>query len=323
MRILPFLIALFPTAVSAHAAYVLPPEELANHSGRDFSFLLEPLSHWNNLALMVVVLIVVAVVYAVATRVHVSKQKMATICAKAESYRELIPWMLRLSLGLALIGAGSLHMLISPAMPGFPGVAFLQVLIGFLLLAGFLIIPATLVAIVLFFVALQHSWVGLGNLEFLAACVVLLFLNDPRPGVDDLLGIRFHLSLERLKEFVPLILRIGIGGAMIFSALYEKLLNPHLMAQVVEQYHLSAFVSLSTQMWVLSFGVVELLIGLLLLFGFYTRTVTAIAFLVLAKTFFIFGEQVYAHVTLFGVFSVLFVTGGGRGSIDYCHKRNV
>jgi uncharacterized membrane protein YphA (DoxX/SURF4 family) len=53
-----------------------------------------------------------------------------------------------------------------------------------------------------------------------------------------------------------------------------------------------------------------------LFLGFKTRLISVIAFVVLSLSFFYFGEEVYSHVTLFSVLSVLFVTGGGKLIID-------
>jgi uncharacterized membrane protein YphA (DoxX/SURF4 family) len=38
-------------------------------------------------------------------------------------------------------------------------------------------------------------------------------------------------------------------------------------------------------------------------------------------TFFFFKEEVYSHVTLFGVLSALFITGAGPWSLDGLLKR--
>ena len=69
-------------------------------------------------------------------------------------------------------------------------------------------------------------------------------------------------------------------------------------------------------MWVLSTGIIEFIIGLTLVLGAYTRLASAIAFAVLSLSFFYFGEDVASHITLFGILSVLFITQGGKVSVD-------
>jgi len=166
---------------------------------------------------------------------------------------------------------------------------------------------------------LSIIWLGLlrdsyliGNLELFAAAIALLILANPWPGIDHIIGIPFPGPQRKWHHLVPLILRIGLGSAMIYLAVYEKILNPHLSAQVVAQFRLDQVIPVQTAMWVLSAGIIEAVLGLLIITGFYTRVVVAIAFVVLSMSFFYFGEAVYSHITLFGIMSVLFATGNGR-----------
>ena len=152
----------------------------------------------------------------------------------------------------------------------------------------------------------------LGNLDIAALAIGLLAVANPKPGIDDLLGIKLISPLKFLKTYVPLILRIGIGGAMMFLAVYEKMLNPHLSALVVQNYHLNSVIPVSEAMWVLAAGAIEFLVGFLLLIGHQTRLVVVVAFLVLSLSFFYFHEAVYSHVSLFATLSILFITGKGH-----------
>jgi uncharacterized membrane protein YphA (DoxX/SURF4 family) len=229
---------------------------------------------------------------------------------------ELLPWMLRLSLGIALIGSGTARAFISPILSDFPQFSFIQILLGFLLLIGFLLPLATLGTITLFIFALSHNIFLIGNADFLAAGIALLILANGKPGLDDLLGISFLSQFKKFRSYVPLVLRIGIGGAMIYLAVYEKFLQPHASALVVDYFNLKSVLPVSTALWVLGTGTIELIIGSALLLGFRTRIASAIAFIVLTLSFFYFGEDVYSHITLFGVLSLLFVTGGGKMSLD-------
>jgi uncharacterized membrane protein YphA (DoxX/SURF4 family) len=63
-------------------------------------------------------------------------------------------------------------------------------------------------------------------------------------------------------------------------------------------------------------GMIELVVGVLLLIGFQVRLVSIITFTILIVTFFFFKEDVYSHVTLFGTLSVLMITGAGPLSLD-------
>ena len=73
---------------------------------------------------------------------------------------------------------------------------------------------------------------------------------------------------------------------------------------------MTAAVPVSAAMWVLSAGMIELAVGLLLILGWRPRLVSAIAFLFLTASFFFFKESVYSHITLFGSLSVIYASGG-------------
>jgi len=91
----------------------------------------------------------------------------------------------------------------------------------------------------------------------------------------------------------------------------------------VRNYDLTSIIPVSAPMWVLSAGLIELAIGLFLLIGFHTRLLAVITFLVLSLSFFYFREEVYSHITLFTVLYILFITGGGRISVDDFFKKTL
>lgn len=109
---------------------------------------------------------------------------------------------------------------------------------------------------------------------------------------------------------------------MMFLAIYEKLLNPHASEIIVRDFNLTSVFPASPEMWILGAGIVEFIIGAMLVLGWYTRLSSAIAFAVLSLSFFYFGEEVSSHIMLFGTLSVLYITRGGSWSID-CKRENV
>ncbi len=315
-RRLLFLLALLiiPLA-SAHVGYVLPPEDIATHSGADGAWVAQPLTEPLYLAMILGTIIVALAVYFLVSRNGRFRDWASGLEAWAGTYTEFLPWIARLGLGIALIGAGTGGVLLSPAAP----VAVLnviQILLGFLLLAGLLTGIITWLVLALYADgAFLHPYL-LGNLDIAALCLAILAFGSSRPGIDDLFGLRFFGALSRLRAYAPTILRVGIGVAFSFLAVYEKLLNPHLSELVVQRYDLVGVIPVSVAMWVFAAGAIELAVGLALLVGLRTRLFAAIAFGVLSLSFFYFSEAVYSHITLFAVLSILFVTGGGPLSID-------
>lgn len=310
-----------PTAAFAHVGYVIPHDEMAMHKGMDASFLLSVFKNPNYIFLMLVTLLVLILLVVFLPKIPVVREWFKQIEERMNSYGDFLPWMARLSLGIALIGAGGAHVLVSPLSPATEAFAFAELVLGFAWLAGFLLIPVALATILLYITALSGEVYMLGNLDFLALTVGFLALHSERPGIDDIFGLKVLYGFRLPRSWAPVILRLGIGFGMAYLALYEKLFNPHLSELVVSEFHLTSAIHVSPAMWVFSAGVIELVVAVCLLLGFYTRLTSVIAFAVLVTTFFFFKEEVYSHVTLFGLLSILFVTGGGMWSLDSLRQK--
>ncbi|MEZ4156767.1 MAG: DoxX family membrane protein [Candidatus Paceibacterota bacterium] len=317
LTLLSIFTAFLPLKAFAHIRYLVEENDFTGQLGGDKQFLMEVFNSPHNMVLILSTVAVAALLFIIAQVIPFCKQEISTIREKADNYVEFIPWILRLSLGIALIGAGTGGWLISPAFPGYTYLGLIQILLGFFMLAGLLIAPVILITILLYVFALTKDFYAIGNFEVLAAAVALLFLNHKRPGVDDLLNIpNITTALQRFRSIIPLILRVGIGGAMVFLGIYEKMLNPHVTEMVIKNFGLMNVVPVDVHMWVFATGIIEVVLGTALILGLRTRLVTAVTFIVLTLSFFYFGEEVSSHVTLFGVLSALFITRGGRFSLD-------
>ena len=151
--------------------------------------------------------------------------------------------------------------------------------------------------------------------------MLVLAYGGERPSADhllnfDLLGTLLKTFWKKLQENTGLILRLSLGSTLIWLAVTEKAFNPRVSEAVVIDFNLENVIPVSSAMWVFSVGMIEFAVGLVLILGFFTRTFSIIAFLVLTLSFFYFKEEVAGHVTFFGSLLVLMVTGAGRFSID-------
>ncbi len=309
--------AFYGYSVHAHVQYVIPREALLSYRGSDTNFLFSQLQDPTSLAIILGGLVIGVILVAFLKKSIGFVREISFIREEAESYHDLIPWMIRLSLGIALIGAGIGGSLISPVVGATALESFLEILAGFLFLSGFLLFPACIISLALFSLMVGKDPLSfVGTLNVLALLIIFLIKGNPKPGVDAILGFPTFRGLLKFDSFSPLILRVGTGVCFFSLALYEKLLNPHWSEYVVHLYNLQSIVPVSPAMWVLGAGVTELLLGILLILGFQTRMVAAVSLIVLSLSFFFFKEQVYSHITLFGALSILFVTGAARVSID-------
>lgn len=301
---------LFAKTAQAHVRYIADDATVEELSGLDFSYLLEALKDPQNITIIGISIAAIIFLVWLLPKVGFLRKKFRKIDHHAEDYQKLIPWMARLSLGIGLIGAGTAGYLINPVVAD-ATYSQLQVVAGFMLMAGFASFITAPVVIALFVVAFLQDWYLVGALDVLILAVILVVNDSRRPGIDEVLGIP-DIKIKAWKKYLPKITRLGAGAGLLFLAVYEKLLNPRLSGFVVEATDLHNVIPVSTEMWVLSAGAVEALLGILLILGYRVRLVSVVTFIVLALSFFYFKEDVASHITLFGIMSILFIYGNGK-----------
>jgi uncharacterized membrane protein YphA (DoxX/SURF4 family) len=308
----------------AHVSYMLTEAEHVAQTGADFGFITSPLADPWNLAIFAAgAIFILALVYA-GHHVPFLRDRVRHFRGRARSYQDFIGLILRLSLGVALIGAGNQNALLSPGVTDQPAFASLQIALGFLMIAGLALTPVTLGALALSIGALILHPELFFNLEIITGLFALMILGQSKPGLDDLLGLPMLAWPEKMKAWVPFLLRLGLGSSLVIMAITDKILNPHLFGFIIEHHGLIDLLPLSAGMWVLSAAITEIVLGACLLIGYQTRIVSAITLFVLSLSFFYFGEAVFAHVTIFGTLFVLMITGSGTMSLDdrYAKQRN-
>lgn len=260
-------------------------------------------------------------------------------------YLTYVPWMLRLSLGLPLIGAGFIGYLFSPSVRtgeilGTAAQAEARVLLiglGFFLLFGLATRVVALIGLATYAVSVAFFPTSILALEYVPGFLAIFLLGSGRPSADHLLarvasapGTYYsqvdpvHVRAKRLQRrldpytaYVPTILRIGLGVTFVLLGLGEKLLNPGPGLEVVAKYDLTAVVPVDPGVWVVGAGLAEIAFGIALIFGLLTRATAAGAFVLFTITLFgLPDDPVLAHITMFGIASAVFTLGAGPLSID-------
>jgi uncharacterized membrane protein YphA (DoxX/SURF4 family) len=252
------------------------------------------------------------------------------------SYAPYLPWMLRLSVGLPLVGAGFAGYYFTPSVP--VRLQLLQVVLGFLLLFGL----ATRLVAAAGIVAYLGGLVVFGSelllaSEYLAGFAGLVLLGAGQPSADGLLrrlAVTDGTAVNRLtagrprllpalravgidRRLAPVVIRVLLGLNFVLLGVVEKWFQPERAAAVVAKYDLTAVVPVAPELWVFGAGLVEVLVGLLLVVGLFSRGAAALGFVILTTTLFgLPDDPVLAHVTLFGLSSAVLVTGAGRYSLD-------
>lgn len=257
-------------------------------------------------------------------------------------YRDLLPWLLRLSFGLPLVGAGFAGYFFSPAVvpTGELFVAvnrLLLVAFGFFLLFGLGSRVVAFVALVVYLVGATYRPELVLAGEYVAGLVAIVLVGSGRPSADQILQTvaaadgtvygefdPFHRAatwftdrVEPYRAYVPTIVRLGLGLVFLLLGVGEKLLAPGPALAVVDKYHLTAVVPVDPGLWVLGAAFAEIALGIALLLGAFTRAVSIVALLMFTLTLFgLPDDPVLAHITLFGLASTLIVTGAGPFSVD-------
>jgi hypothetical protein len=143
---------------AGHVDYVTDSSE----RGDAIALLVEVLSEPLNAALLVgggLALVVAAVGY---LRVRPARRDVAVFRETMDEYRDLLPWLLRLSFGLPLVGAGFAGYFFSPSVESLFPVAFapsrlFQIGVGFLLLFGLATRVTAIVALVVYLAGLATT----------------------------------------------------------------------------------------------------------------------------------------------------------------------
>jgi uncharacterized membrane protein YphA (DoxX/SURF4 family) len=332
------LLALASSAgvASAHVRYVTPggdPVAVAE-------FLVGALSEPFNLAVLGVGAGAVVVAGVAYRRVLPFQADARAVREAMAGYVDLLPWLLRLSVGLPLVGAGFSGYLFSPAVtPDLPTfVRLFGITTGFLLLFGLATRFVATYALGAYLAGLAVDPTLLLAFEYVPALAAILLLGGGRPSADQVLAalasddrtlysrvdpVYRRLAIpvgRRLRAFdgyVPVVVRVGVGLAFVYLGVSQKLMNPGDALAVVEKYALTTVVPVSPELWVVGAGLAEVLVGVVLIVGAFTRAASFVAIGLFTLTLFgLPDDPVLAHVSLFGLASALVVTGAGPLSVD-------
>lgn len=276
-------------------------------------------------------------------RVLPLRTDFAVLRGTLRSYDDLLPWLARLAIGLPMVGAGFTGYLFSPTATaeflGLPlaAVRLFGIGVGFLLVFGFATRLAALLGLLGYFIGLAISPALLLALEFVPGLIAVLFLGGGRPSADHVFSrladadgtfyreidpVRGTLRpignrLAEMTHLVPVVIRVGLGLSFIYLGIFQKLFQPGQALAVVTKYNLTAVVPVSPELWVVGAALTETALGVALALGLFTRACCGVSVLMFTTTLFgLPDDPVLAHISLFGLVSVLIVTGAGAYSLD-------
>lgn len=151
----------------------------------------------------------------------------------------------------------------------------------------------------------------LENVHYLAFAAFFVLAGRGPIAIDRLIFPRLEppASWQRLA---PLALRVGIGINFVVLSLTEKLARLPYAEAFLQEYPLNftAFfgIPMHDHLFVLFAGAVELLIGLCLIFGLFTREVIVVAWLPFNLTLTVFNwVELIGHLPIYGAMALLLI----------------
>jgi hypothetical protein len=241
------------------------------------------------------------------------------------------PTIARVFLGVSFIYGAMNHSIFGPEIPllelGVPHV-FQAILFitGAMLLLGILGRLAALVALLLYIYV--FSIVGdytISYVNYLAEIILILIAGSGVFSLDNFITHTFGNEISRWKargmrfenKYGGLLLRLGLGFALLWAAINVKFLHAQLTLDVINNYHLTKYFPFDPLFIVLGSGLVEICIALMYIFGVLIRfnTLFFLSFITLSLTF--FGEAVWPHFILYGIALAIFAYGYDRYTLQH------
>jgi hypothetical protein len=235
-----------------------------------------------------------------------------------EPVGRLVPWVPRLlgiHLGVALLALAATGSFLTPAVElhGAAGTTLLlgEAALGIWLVTGVRLRPAAVLVLalgpVLSVVSGPMALLECANLAAVAAFLVVLPPGADRHGAVTLDVVRTRQAL--------LVLRVGVGVALVALAFTEKFTNPVMAVHTIEEFPaLDVFglvgIHLGPETFVVVAGAVELLFGLLVISGALPQVAVLVAAVPFNATLALFGQtELVGHLPVYGVFLALLVYG--------------
>lgn len=247
------------------------------------------------------------------------------------SYKAWVPSVLRTLTGLLLfMGSFSRFLFASDLRTGALPVVTERVLLAFQLFIGlgFIIgiFPRFMASLgftlyVLTFFIFPFPGV-LNYLSFVGIFLYLFIVGDPSLPKGSRVKIFPHvisfLNLREAKPYAMAVLRFFTGLSFIIVGSLYKIYEPAYALEFLRMHNVNfiqgmGFANFTNEMFVLSAGITEILLGVLIILGLLPRLVGFIMFFLFTITLSIFGiYELLGHLPLYAVAFALIAQGGGE-----------
>jgi uncharacterized membrane protein YphA (DoxX/SURF4 family) len=326
------LVVLLMGSVAAHEVYVLDSTTLHSsfgvHGINVFDALNDPGAfRWFVIGASIAVLGFIFLSYVLHTKLSAKLDKhFATL----RQYAHLI---IRVGLGVSFAWGAYHNSIFGPEIPlhTIPGgmlwkpVLFMA---GLMLIFGAFTRIAAFIALIAFATVASTRGIYMMNyLNYFGEIVVLLLERGVLFSVDEYVQWKSELFHHKLPHWITTlerwgekysfpIIRITFGIALIWAALTVKIFYPAVSLEVLHAYSLDAKVAFTALFVVLVAGIIEIVLGLVLVTGILYRPTLVILVFFVGYSVWFFGEDVWPHAILVALSIGLFLHGKDRLSLE-------
>lgn len=229
----------------------------------------------------------------------------------------LLPLIIGIHVAVALIYDGTNRLLLSPNihLQGAPAYlcGIVEIWVGLSFFYGGLTRLAAVGLALLWFGGLFIAGIQpmLENAVYLGIAAFFFLAGRGPIAIDRFMFPALEPS-ESLARHAVTALRVGLGASFVFVAFTEKLANLPLALAFLQRNPLNftsyVGVPLSDHTFVLAAGCVELLVGLCLLFGVFSREIILVAWLPINLTLTYFNAtELVGHLPIYGIMALLLI----------------
>jgi uncharacterized membrane protein YphA (DoxX/SURF4 family) len=235
-----------------------------------------------------------------------------------ERFARIAPTVLGIHVGIALLASAALGILFSPNLhpnDELIGRATLviEAMCGLMLLVGLATRAGAILLALLGIVAMQPFTFEsiLENVHFLGIAIFLFIIGRGPFSLDRLRRVRPPVRVNEAPAWALTLLRLCLGFGIAFTAFTEKLLDPGLAQALLSarpEINVVRAIGIGDPQFVYIAGLTELVIGVVIMSGQFTRPVMAIGAILFTSTLPMFGwTEFLGQLPFYGIMFVLFL----------------
>ena len=288
-------------------------------------------SSWNSINSSMALFAIFAILAALLIHFAIRRLKwMRRMRSALGSYSNWVSAVLRTFTGAALIIMAVEAMLFAPDLKleylGRGAVNILSAVeffVGFGFVTGIFLRFASLAGIALFITSLFvfPTFAPFAYISYMGIFIYLFIVGDsslPKVRGAPFKGFKDVLDLAKAKPYAMVLMRYFGGASFIIAAGMYKLFGPQTALEFMRMNDVNfvralGFVNFSNEMFVLSAGLTEAVIGILIILGLLPRFTGALLIILFTITLGMFGAtELIGHLPLYAFAFALLVNGGGK-----------